>query len=115
MLGGKRRGLAPATEAELVQDPADVVAGGILADDELGRDFLIGETLCDQGQHLPLPPGQESRLSVMLFGRQLPKSVQHFGGNGGVQQRLPAGGRAYGGHELRATSVLEPDSRSPPP
>ena len=93
VLGSEGGGLGATGEAQLVQDAAHVVAGGVLADDELSCNFFVSEALGDQGEHLPLPIGEQGRLFVLLFGRQLLEAVQHPGGNCGVQQRLASGRR----------------------
>ena len=51
---GHHRGLGPIPGADLLQDVADVRLGGPVADEELGRDLVVGASGGDQPEHLAL-------------------------------------------------------------
>ena len=55
VLGGERSGLASSAQAQLVQYPADVVSGGVAADDKPRGDLLIRHAVCYQRQAFSFP------------------------------------------------------------
>src|SRR5690348_272263 len=63
---GERRGLAPVGDAELAQNVADVVTGGLGADEELVRNLRIGQTLTEEAEDLLLAPGQGNAEGLVL-------------------------------------------------
>jgi protoporphyrinogen oxidase len=56
---GHRRRLDPVSDAELGDDPGDVHAGRLRGDVEPLGDPAVAVPLGDQGQHLPLPRGEQ--------------------------------------------------------
>lgn len=86
MLRGERGSLTARAEVELIEDTADMVAGGVLADHQLAGDLLVSQPISNQRQHLSLASGEQCDLAVLLGRRQLPDTRYHLGGDGWVKK-----------------------------
>jgi hypothetical protein len=58
---GVQTGADPVGDADLGVGSLDVVADGLLADDELGGDLTVAQAARDEGEDLSLPCGQARR------------------------------------------------------
>jgi hypothetical protein len=67
LLVRERNRLCPAVNAELLQDPLDVAADGLGADEEVLGDLRLGEATGEKLQHLALATRQRLRSSS-VFG-----------------------------------------------
>src|SRR6266508_3414459 len=61
VLDGEQAGSGPVGDGELAVDVLDVVADGLLADEQVVGDAAVGPAPGDQAQHLDLPGGEPGR------------------------------------------------------
>src|SRR4051794_29553168 len=64
VLDGPAGRCGPVVDADLRVDVRDVVLGGALRDEELGRDLVRRLAVREQSEHLDLPPAQPARALV---------------------------------------------------
>src|SRR5215211_3324744 len=88
VLDGEQAGAGPVGDAELAVDVLDVVADGLLADEQVAGDVTVGPALGDQAQHLDLPGGEPGRPSLAPR-YPMPGRLQHRVDGLGVQPRRP--------------------------
>ena len=89
MTCGKHRSIGAASQVELGQNAAHVVADRMWTQDQVLCDFEVGKALGDQQQHFMLTLRQvaQTRNSAVYIGG--PESVQHTRGHRWVERRSP--------------------------
>ena len=102
--------LGPVSGAKLHHRRADVRPRRRRADDEPLGNFLVGQSLRDQGHHLPLPIGQDAddrriRPLRRRAGREL---ADHPPSDCRRKQRITAGDDADGVEDVGRLGVLPP-------
>jgi hypothetical protein len=112
---GDRKQLLPSVQAELGVDVAQVVFHGLAADEQLGRDLGVGQSLAGQVSHFGFPAGQRQGGVVLRRGTGKIAGRQLFFGAG--DERLGAQ-RPYRSCARRSRStapfLLPVRRRSPP-
>src|SRR5713226_9666011 len=100
MLDGEDGGFAAARQPQLLQDVADVVAGGLFGDGEGICDQFVRIATRYQRQHFAFALGQ-------LPAWRLAYTVQGPLRGVGIDQRLPGGDQANRAQQFGAAQVLQ--------
>src|SRR3990172_11889518 len=88
-LGDERGCFRAATQVELTEDAGDVVLDGLIAEEHLLGDLLVGLPFRYGRQYLPLLRRQRRQLIRFTTG-ECSHAFQHLVGHRWIQQRLPA-------------------------
>ena len=99
--------LRAALEVQLREDRADVVLHGLVREEDLGRDLLVGLPLGDEREDLLLLLGQLRELVRIGAGRDPPDPVEHLLGDRRVEERLAAPHRLERRDEVAGADLLE--------
>ena len=107
VLGHEGRRLGAALQVQLREDRADVVLDGLVREEDLGRDLLVGLALRDQQQDLLLLRGQLGQLVGVGAGGDAAHPLEHLLGDRRVEQRFAAADRLERRDEVARPDLLE--------